>query len=172
MKFKIALLSMALLCTACQTSTGDPRAGGFWGWSAEKAQQRQQQLQNDADNAQQQAANTGQQTALLTEQRRAEQLEVRMVELQLGALLTENETAERELDDLRKRKLKESTRLTSLLKELDARKTEVAAQARALLKSKDESKQRVSLDERKRLTRQLDADNAKLRQAILLYLQR
>ena len=33
------LLGSMLLMLGCQT-TGDPRQGGLWGWSEEKAQQR------------------------------------------------------------------------------------------------------------------------------------
>jgi hypothetical protein len=165
-------LSLAICCIGCQTTTGDPRAGGFWGWEQEKAIQRQSDLRAQADGASQAAASEQTDNAQLIARKRAEAVETRILEVRWAALLDENDRLEQELLDLRNRGSKESAELKVLLHELDAKKNESAAQSKLISKTNNPTKASGTLSERRVIAGQLDSRNVQLQRAILIYLQR
>lgn len=104
---------------ACAT-TGDPRKGGLFGWSENKATTRQAQLQ-DAELAQRRrAAAEGQRSDALHRQQNALSGEARQLQAELDALQAENRRLDEQLRGLmRKRQLgaEETQRLSAVLAE-------------------------------------------------------
>ncbi len=68
----LSLLTAVAALTSCET-TGDPRQGGLFGWSENKARDRQADLQAQLNDVQQDTANQQARTEQL--QRRKAQLE-------------------------------------------------------------------------------------------------
>lgn len=104
---------------ACAT-TGDPRKGGLFGWSENKARTRQEQLQ-DAELAQRRhAAAERQRGDALHRQQSALSSEARQLQAELDALQAENRRLDEQLRSLmRKRQLgaEETQRLSAVLAE-------------------------------------------------------
>lgn len=156
-----AVLVAMMACCACQNTTGDPRAGGLFGWSEDKAKQRQADLQSQAASATQTATAEQASRARLEEEKRVADAETRTLELRLNALVEENRRLESQLAELRKRNTASSDKLQAMLRELDAMRSSTPVPTAG-----------ASTAQRRAQAEQLDQRNAKLHQAIQLMLQR
>jgi len=151
-----ALLATLWLACGCQT-TGDPRQGGLFGWSEDKAQARAAALQASAASANEVARRERESQATLTDERRSADLETRSLQIQLEALEHENDGLEQQLRNLRARNEHVGGDVAKRLRELDD-------EARSVPPSKDRSSAaRVDA---------LDTRNRKLHEVLLLMLQR
>ncbi|MGT2476667.1 hypothetical protein [Paraburkholderia terrae] len=118
-QFLTAIVSLASLLTACET-TGDPRAGGLFGWSQSKAQARQDDLRRQIDESNRESQTEQQQTAAMQAQQRGLQSEVGDLQAQLNASLAENHRLEAQLRDLARRKKLADSDLKRVQSELAA----------------------------------------------------
>lgn len=113
--FSVAVL--AAVSTACQT-TGDPREGGLFGWSSQKADQRKTSLDAEAADAQNQAAAEQTRSKSTESQRAALQVDVATLQGQYSQLVTENTQLESQLRDLVQQKHLGGRKLRQLREEL------------------------------------------------------
>lgn len=123
----VACLGVALC--ACET-TGDPRQGGLFGWSREKAQARQAELRDQATSAT--TARDAEQAAVrtrLAEKGAAEQ-DLAQLERQVQAAEQETRRLEDELAQLAARNQAASRREHALLREVQSRRAQREAAAR------------------------------------------
>jgi len=127
-----ALLTLAL--AGCQT-TGDPNAGGLFGWSPAKARARQAELERDAAANQQQAAEAQQMTAAMQSRRQEVKSEVSDLQVQLQKATSENERLEGQLQALMQARRLSATEVDRLNRQLveneqlrEAARRRVAAQ--------------------------------------------
>ena len=104
MRTILRLLALALtgFLVACQT-TGDPRQGGLFGWSEEKAVSRQQTLEQRAAKSRADADRETDQTQDYQAQKALAEAEVRHLKATLASLLEENERLESDLAALAER---------------------------------------------------------------------
>ncbi len=118
LRVPFVIISLALLSSGCAT-TGDPSKGGLVGWSEKKAQQRQQDLEGKATEANQGAdaavARTHSARLTLSE----EEALLGSMQRRLDGLLAENVRLARKLTSLSKSSSARSVEHDGLLKELN-----------------------------------------------------
>ncbi len=99
----ISVLLATLLTAGCQT-TGNPREGGLFGWSEEKARERQSVLESQSETARRTAEDEQRRgEALAKQQAQARDHETAMRD-QLRRLLSENDRLEAEVRTLMSRR--------------------------------------------------------------------
>lgn len=115
--------SICALLTACET-TGNPREGGLFGWSREKAQDRQIALQTQAATAT--AARDAEQAALRTRQadKRSIEDEIAQLDLQVRSADRESLRLENQLAQLAAKNRVASERERALLLEVRSRRAQ------------------------------------------------
>lgn len=155
MRTKISLLLLACCLFAlagCET-TGDPKQGGLWGWSEEKAQQRIDERETrKATLEEEQKAEAARTAALESEsaekraQRDALVAKTTTLDKELSALQQKIRTATVSTDEAKKRQWELSVQAKSLQSSLDK------AQADAAITPDVQAKQ----DEVKRLEAEID----------------
>ena len=99
----LAVAMCAPLVSGCE-STGDPRQGGLFGWSEQKALARQDLLLQDGQLARQQLAAQQQRAATLGDQQVALATETAGLKAELGRLLEENGALDAQLRALMQRR--------------------------------------------------------------------
>lgn len=96
---QLAIMVIAMAAAGCQT-TGDPTQGGLFGWSAKKAQQRQQDLEQQNADAQGQLVSAQQQQSQLRQRESGLQTESAQLRSEIDRLMTENDHLEDQLRTL------------------------------------------------------------------------
>lgn len=155
------LLLVVTAMTGCENTTGDPRAGGLFGWSREKAETRQAQLQAQAASANATAAAEQARSSELQAHRQTQEAEAQALTVRLNKLTQENQTLELQVSDLRRQQKQSSAKLQSMLRELDLHK--LAQTDDATSTNQAVRRQRAS---------DIDQRNAQLKEAILFLLKR
>ena len=92
----IVATMLSILLAGCQT-TGNPREGGLFGWSEEKAQERQAVLNAESNAARKTADAELQRGAALSKQQSQLRAEVSELQAHLGRLLAENDKLDGEI---------------------------------------------------------------------------
>ncbi len=102
----LCIILLPWVLGACQT-TGDPRQGGLFGWSEDKARDRQRGLQQELNDSTRAAEQEKAKTAEAQSRQSALQTEVNRLQGQLEKMLDENQHLEAELSAmLRTKQLK------------------------------------------------------------------
>jgi hypothetical protein len=161
----VALLPVAL--AACQT-TGDPRQGGLFGWSEDKARARQAELERENDAAQRSAAQETQRQSTLTEKQGALRTEVQELQAQLSRLLAENDALESDVRALAAKRQVSTADLARMQQTLEANK-------RARAEARRVASQASTPRESGKLTQQMDVVrdyNQQLHREVLLLMGR
>jgi septal ring factor EnvC (AmiA/AmiB activator) len=114
----ILMLGSVSMLSACET-TGDPRAGGLFGWSESKAQVRQQDLQHEADAANTDSRAEQSRKAALEQTETGLSVENDALRGQLSSLLSENQRLNAQLRDLLAQKRVTETQRTRMRTDLD-----------------------------------------------------
>jgi len=110
-------ITMAVTISGCQT-TGDPNAGGLFGWSPAKARQRQTDLQQQAADSQQQAAAEQSKTQAIRTQRTQLSADVSKLRSEVDAATAENERLDARLRALIRARNLGATELDRLTRDL------------------------------------------------------
>jgi chromosome segregation ATPase len=152
---------LAITLTGCQCTTGDPRAGGLFCWSRDQAETRQDRLRSQVASASATAAAEQIRSSELQTQKQTEEAETQALTARLNKLTQENQALEQQVNDLRRQQKQSSTKLQSMLHELDARKL---SQTDAAISS-NQAVRRQRADD-------IDQRNAQLKEAILFLLKR
>lgn len=169
MKARLILLltSMITLLAACQTQTGDPRQGGFWGWNEDMAKQRQSELNQQATISQSDSLVEWNNNKKLREQKHAQAEEYRLLNARLVEIDAENAAIEKQIGELKQRADVKKQSKAELSKRLDGLNVKLAACKKAIQDSKTANatpnKVRIS-----QMMDELEAEQRKLQQAFLL----
>lgn len=158
-----AFLVCAPLLAGCAT-TGDPRQGGLFGWSEDKAAARQEQLMQNDQLARQQLANEQQRMAALGSQRALLATETARLQAELGRLLEENRMLDTQLRGLMQRRQLRQDHVARLQKMLnDNEQLRVTAHERASNRTQPAAPAQV---------RAISDQNAQLHREVMILLQR
>jgi uncharacterized protein YdcH (DUF465 family) len=117
----IVSITLSTLLTGCQT-TGNPREGGLFGWSEEKARERQAVLEAETNAARKTADAELQRGAVLSKQQSHLHAEVNELQANLARLLAENNTLDGQIRALMSTRKMSATELSRLRQTLTANK--------------------------------------------------
>lgn len=157
-----AVCAGAALIAGCE-STGDPRQGGLFGWSEERAIARQEQLGQTDQLARDQLAQEQRRTAMLSTQQVGRVDEAASLEAELGRLLKENGALDAQVRSLLQRQQVGQEQVARLRRML-ADNAQLRQATRAPASGRTSS-----------TTAQVDAvseQNAKLHRELMILLQR
>lgn len=116
--FRLCLLCVFIpLFSACAT-TGDPGVGGLLGWSEKKAQQRQQNLEGQAQQAQQANIEQQRQTAQKRNEKQVLTKRVERSNQDFARLIDENRLLSVQLDELVSSRSDSDKKIESLKQQL------------------------------------------------------
>ncbi|QSN63509.1 MULTISPECIES: hypothetical protein [unclassified Caballeronia] len=113
----LTALTLLALVSACET-TGDPRQGGLFGWSATQADERQRALEQQAAQAQKEARREQAKVQQSSAKEGDLQAQVDSLHNQLKARLAENTRLSRQLTDLTRNKKLATSDLERVRREL------------------------------------------------------
>lgn len=123
--FPVAIFS--LLLAGCQT-TGDPRQGGLFGWSEEKAIQRQVGLETQLKQSEQRQLTTQKQAVHLQDQKTKLTSQAEQLKAQIQSLRSKNQKLVLELEHIRREKTLQAEELARLEYILTSNRKIMAAQ--------------------------------------------
>lgn len=129
---RLGLLAVFAIFTlsACET-TGDPRSGGLFGWSEEKARQRQESMEQDAALARRNVDEERLQQVILMQKQSQLRSEIRALQTRLDKLLKDNGLIEESARKLLVTRKNSTVELSRLQQMLDA-STRACAEARRI----------------------------------------
>lgn len=167
--YRLGPLAVLVTCAlaACQT-TGDPRSGGLFGWSEDKARQRQASMEQDAALARRSADEERQRGAALTEKQSQLRSEVHTLQLQLARLLTENQSLEYDARNLLAKGQNRAAELSRLRQILEA-STRARTEAQRVASQPATSGQTEALSRQSDVVRQY---NQQLHREVMLLMGR
>jgi chromosome segregation ATPase len=145
LKKLMALSVMALLAASlgCQT-TGNPREGGLFGWSSDKAQQRLDQRQQNLSQLKSRQQQQEAETLRLEQERRAKTAEQAKIKKDIKRLDADIVRIKREIASYRAQTTAKQEEKVELQKRLNATKAEVNRVRADALMSEDEKRAEIA----------------------------
>jgi chromosome segregation ATPase len=127
-KFLVCISALGmLLILGCQQTTGDPRQGGLFGWSEDKAVERQNVLKDTKYEEERKAEESKSESARLVSERASLQVELDRQRRLVAEIDSELNALSKKISSIEKKKTKKQKELKIAKKELGRLNTEITS---------------------------------------------